>query len=87
MGSDAYTESNPFPYAVRITDPKPGESGIYVRPDCANGLAQRNYIGKFTQLECLEYHKDTRPNADFMGSREYNPTTKKYSKMLCLWYS
>ena len=45
MGSDAYTESNPLQYAIRITDPKPGESGIYVRPDAVNGLVKRNYIG------------------------------------------
>ena len=70
MGSDAYTDSYPFPYTVPITDPKPGESAIYRRPDCVNGLAKRNYIGKFTQLECLEYHKDSRPNAEFIGSRE-----------------
>ena len=87
MGSDAFNDSNPYQYAVRITDPKPGESGIYVRPDCANGLAQRNYIGKFTQLECLEYHKDTRPNGNFLGSREYNPTTKKYGKYVWKSYS
>jgi hypothetical protein len=37
MGSDGYTQANPFPYAVRITDPKPGESGIYRRPDTVNG--------------------------------------------------
>ena len=87
MGSDGYTQANPFPYAVRITDPKPGESGIYRRPDTVNGLAKRNYIGKMTQLECLEYHKDRRPNDDFIGSREYNPNTKKYGKYVWKTYS
>ena len=87
MGSDAFNESNPYQYAIRITDPKPGESGIYVRPDCANGLVKRNYIGKFTQLECLEYHKDRRPNDNFMGSREYNPETKKYGKYVWKSYT
>jgi long-chain acyl-CoA synthetase len=87
MGSDAFNDSNPYQYAVRITDPKPGESGIYVRPDCANGLAKQNYIGKNTQLECLEYHKDTRPNDNFLGHREYNPTTKKYGKYVWKSYT
>ena len=87
MGSDAYTESNPIQYAIRITDPKPGESGIYVRPDAVNGLVKRNYIGKNTQLECLEYQKDTRPNANFLGCREYNQTTKKYGKYVWKSYT
>ena len=87
MGSEAYNESNPYQYQVRITEPKPGESGIYVRPDCAKGLAKRNYIGKFTQLECIEYHMSNRPNADFLGAREYNPTTKKYGKYVWKSYT
>ena len=87
MGSEAYNESNPYQYQVRITEPKPGESGIYVRSDCANGLAKRNYIGKFTQLECVEYHMSNRPNADFLGAREYNPTTKKYGKYVWKSYT
>ena len=87
MGSDSFNDSNPYQYAVRITDPKPGESGIYVRPDSVNGLAKRNYIEKFTQLECLEYHKDNRPTANFLGSREYNRSTKKYGKYVWKSYS
>ena len=87
MGSDAFNESNPYQYQIFKTKPKPGETGILVRPDCINGLAKRNYIGKFTQLECLEYHKDTRPNGNFLGSREYNPTTKKYGKYVWKSYS
>ena len=87
MGTDAHNESNPFQYAVCKTAPKPGETGIYVRPDCVNGLSDTNIIGKNTQLECLEYHKDTRPNANFIGSREYNPTTKKYGKFIWKSYT
>ena len=87
MGSDSFNDSNPYQYAVRVTEPKPGESGIYRRPDCVNGLAKRNYIGKFTQLECLEYQKDNRPNANFLGAREYNPNTKKYGKYVWKSYS
>ena len=87
MGSEAYNESNPYHYQVRITDPKPGESGIYVRPDCVNGLAKRNYIGKFTQLECVEYHMSNRPNDGFLGEREYDPATKKYGKYVWKSYT
>ena len=87
MGCDAFTENNPFPYLVRVTDPKPGESGIYRRPDCVDGLKDRNYIGKSTQLECLEYYKDRRPNSDFLGKREYNPNTKKYGKYIWKTYT
>ena len=87
MGNEVFNESNPYQYAVRVTDPKPGESGIYRRPDCVNGIVTRNYIGKFTQLECLEYHKDRRPNANFLGQREYNPSTKKYGKYVWRSYS
>jgi len=87
MGSGVFNESNPYQYAVFKTKPKPGETGILVRPDCINGLAKRNYIGKFTQLECLEYHRDSRPNSNFLGTREYNPNTKKYGKYIWKSYS
>ena len=87
MGSEAYNESNPYQYQVRVTEPKPGESGIYRRPDCVNGLANRNYIGKFTQLECIEYYMERRPDSNFLGEREYNPTTKKYGKYVWKSYA
>ena len=87
MGSDAFNESNPYQYQIFKTKPKPGETGILVRPDSIEGLAKKNYIGKFTQLECLEYHKDNRPNRNFIGTREYNPNTKKYGKYIWKSYA
>jgi long-chain acyl-CoA synthetase len=87
MGSDALNESNPFQYHEFKTKPKKGETGILVRPDCVNSLDQKNYIGKFTQLECLEYQKAKRPNSNFLGTREYNPNTKKYGKYIWKSYT
>jgi len=87
MGNEVFNESNPYHYQVRITEPKPGESGIYRRPDSVNGLAKRNYTGTFTQLECIEYYMERRPNSNFLGAREYNPTTKKYGKYVWKSYA
>ena len=87
MGSDAFNESNPYQYQIFKTKPKPGETGILVRPDSIEGLAKKNYIGKYTQLECLEYHKENRPNCNFIGTREYNPNTKKYGKYIWKSYA
>ena len=42
MGSDAFNESNPYQYQIFKTKPKPGETGILVRPDSIEGLAKKN---------------------------------------------
>ena len=87
MGSEVFNESNPFQYHVFKTKPKSGETGILVRPDSIQSLAKRNYIGAFTQIECLEYQKSQRPNSNFLGTRVYNSFTKKYGNYIWKTYS
>ena len=77
MGNEFYNESNPYQYGIFKTESKPGETGILVNP---RGQTDKNYIDRYTQIECIEYHKERRPNSNFLGTREYNPVTKKYGK-------
>ena len=80
MGNQFYSESNPYQYLVFKSKPKkPGETGILVNP---RTLTQKNYIDRYTAVDCIEYHKEKRPNSNFLGTREYNPKTKKYGKYI-----
>ena len=87
MGNEALNDLNPFQYHVFKTKSNQGETGILVRPDCVNGLEVKNYIGKFTQLECLEYQIENNPNNNFLGTREFNSKTKKYGKYVWKSYA
>ena len=80
MGNEVFNDSHPFQYGVFKTQPKHGETAILVRPDTIQGLSDKNIINKKTQLDCVEYYKAKRPNSNFLGTREYNPSTKKYGK-------
>ena len=82
MGNDVFNESHPYQYGVFKTEKKPGETPILVRPDSFQGLSNKNFIDRYTQLDCVEYYKAKRPNSNFIGSREYNPKTKKYGKYI-----
>ena len=82
MGNEVFNESHPYQYNVFKSEPKPGESGILVRQESANTLVRDNYIGRHTPIDCVEYYKEKRPNSNFLGTREYNPTTKKYGKYI-----
>ena len=79
MGNEVFNEDHPYQYAVFKGEKKPGESRILVHP---HGQTKKNYIDRYTQIECVEYYKDKRPNSNFLGTREYNPTTKKYGKYI-----
>ena len=87
MGNEVFNELNPYQYHVFITKPIHGETGILVRPDSTQGLSDKNYIGKYTQIDCLEYQKTKRPNSNFLGTREYNPITKKHGKYIWKTYA
>ena len=82
MGNEVYNESNPYVYGVFKTEAKPGETGILVHPQSVNGLTRNNYINRHTPIDCVEYYKEKRPNSNFLGTREYNPVTKKYGKYI-----
>ncbi len=82
MGNEVFNESHPYQYNVFKSEPKPGESGILVRQESVNTLVRDNYIGRHTPIDCVEYYKEKRPNSNFLGTREYNPTTKKYGKYI-----
>ena len=82
MGNDVFNESHPYQYGVFKTEKKPGETPVLVRPDSFQGLSNKNFIDRYTQLDCVEYYKAKRPNSNFIGSREYNPKTKKYGKYI-----
>ena len=77
MGNEVFNEDHPYQYAVFKGEKKPGESRILVHP---HGLTKKNYIDRYTQIECIEYYKQKRPDSNFLGTREYNPNTKKYGK-------
>ena len=77
-----FNESYPYQYAVFKTKAKPGETAILVRPDSTKGLETKNYIDRYTQIDCIEYYKSKKPNSNFLGTREYNSKTKKYGKYL-----
>ena len=79
MGNEIFNESHPYQYGVFKTEPKPGETAILVHPQ---GVTKKNFIDRYTQLDCVEYYKLKRPNSNFIGTREYNPTTKKYGKYI-----
>ena len=59
---------------------KKKEKPIIRRPYSVNELSKKNYIDSYTQIECLEYYKDLRPNCNFLGSREYFLKEKKYGE-------
>jgi len=82
MGNEVFNESNPYQYGAFKTEPKLGETPIIVRPDSVKSLSKKNFIDRYTQLDCVEYYKEKRPNSNFIGSREYNPNTKKYGKYI-----
>ena len=82
MGNEFFNESHPYQYAVFKTKQKSGESGILVNPDSIHGVSKKNYIDRYTQIDCVEYYKEKRPNSNFLGTREYNPITKKYGKYI-----
>ena len=82
MGNEVFNESHPYEYAIFKTEPKPGESGILVRPESINNLTRKNHIDRYTPIDCVEYYKEKRPNSNFLGTREYNPITKKYGKYI-----
>ena len=82
MGNEVFNESHPYQYAVFKTEPKPGESSILVRPESVNGLTRKNFIDRYTPIDCVEYYKEKRPNSNFLGTREYNFITKKYGKYI-----
>ena len=82
MGNEVFNEYHPYQYAVFKTKPKPGESGILVRPESVKCLVKKNYIDRYSPIDCVEYYKEKRPNSNFLGTREYNPITKKYGKYI-----
>jgi len=82
MGNEVFNESNPYQYAVFKTKPKSGETGILTRIDAVDSLSKKNYIDRYSYIDCVEYYKEKRPNSNFLGTREYNPNTKKYGKFI-----
>ena len=80
MGNEVFDNSHPFQYGVFITDKKEGETPILRRPDSVKALANKNIIDRYTQLECVEYYINLRPNSKFLGTREYFPKEKKYGE-------
>ena len=82
MGNEVFDESNPYQYGVFKTEKQPGETPIIIHPDSINGLTRKNFIDRYTQLDCVEYYKFKRPNSNCLGTREYNPVTKKYGKYI-----
>ena len=82
MGNEVFNESNPYQYGVFKTKSKPGETGILVHPDSTKDLSKKNFIDRYTQIDCVEYYKTKRPNSNFLGTREYDPIKKKYGKYI-----
>ena len=80
MGNEVFDNSHPFQYGVFITDKKERETPILRRPDSVKALANKNIIDRYTQLECVEYYINLRPNSKFLGTREYFPKEKKYGE-------
>jgi hypothetical protein len=79
MGNNVYNESRPYQYGVFTSQGKPGETGILTNP---HGITDKNYIDRYTEIDCIEYYKEKRPNSNFFGTREYDPKTKKYGKYI-----
>jgi len=65
MGNEAFNEMNPYQYGVFKSESKPGETHILVHPDSIKGLSKRNFIDRYTQIDCVEYYKEKRPNSNF----------------------
>ena len=82
MGNEVYNDSHPLQYGVFTTEGKKGETPIIRRPDSKNALVKKNLIDRYTQIECIEYYKNLRPNSNFLGTREYFPQEKKYGKYI-----
>ena len=82
MGNEVFNDSHPFQYGVFTTEKKPGETPILRRPDTLNALAKTNKINRNTQVDCVEYYKNLRPNSDFLGTRQYDSKNKKYTKYI-----
>ena len=82
MGNEVYNESHPYEYAVFKGEKKPGETAVLIRPDCSQNFAKKNLIQRYTQIDCVEYYKEKKPNKNFLGTREYNPNTKQYGKYI-----
>ena len=80
MGNEVFDNSHPFQYGVFITDKKERETPILRRPDSVKALANKNIIDRYTQLECVEYYINLRPNSKCLGTREYFPKEKKYGE-------
>jgi len=80
MGNEVFNDYHPYQYNVFVSEPKPGETGILRRPFSTKALVKKNYIDRYTQLDCLEYYKNLRPNSNFLGTREYFPKENKYGK-------
>ena len=78
MGNEVFNDSHPFQYGVFTTEKKPGETPILRRPDTLNALAKTNKINRNTQVDCVEYYKNLRPNSDFLGTRQYDSKNKTY---------
>ena len=79
IGNEVFNESHPYQYAVFKTGTQPGESGILVHTNC---ISKKTFIDRYTEIDCIEYYKEKRPNSNFLGSREYNPKIKKYGKYI-----
>lgn len=61
---------------VFLQQKKPGETPILRRPDTLNALVKTNKINRNTQVDCVEYYKNLRPNSDFLGTRQYDSKIK-----------
>ena len=82
MGNEVFNKSHPYQYGVFKTEKKTGETAILVHPDSIKGLTRKNFIDRYTQIDCVEYYKTKRPNSNCLGTREFNPNTKKYGKYI-----
>ena len=82
MGNEVFNSSHPFQYGVFTTPKKEGETPIMRRPDAVKSLVNKNAIDRYTQIDCIEYYKNLRPNSNFLGTREYFPKEKKYGKYI-----
>ena len=82
MGNEVFNEFHPYQYAVFKSEPKPGETPILVHPDSIKELTRKNFIDRYTQIDCIEYYKEKRPNSKCLGTREYNSKTKKYGNYI-----
>ena len=82
MGNEVFNDSHPFQYGVFTSEAKPGQTPIMRRPDSVKSLSKKNIIDRQTQIGCIEYYKNLRPNSNFLGTREYFPKEKKYGKYI-----